>query len=158
VTDTLLPGALVQIVSEDDDSLLERFVADLPTERLAPTMVELHRLEGQMRKARGFLEGRYQEEVDAAWTDTDGEVWLWQGEARWEVKDPDGLAAALLHLMTKHPLWRDRIKESFKRSWTFNNTALNSIRDLEEEIGDTVREFRTRRFGPRHLRRQEERT
>jgi hypothetical protein len=149
--------AVAIVAAEGSDEVIEEFVANLPKQRLASAILQIHALRSALMKAERWCESRYGEEVGGNYTDTEtGDQYVFGGEPRWFVADAAGFAAELARLANAKPLWRHRIHEAYKRTWAFNNTVLNSIRDLDEEIGNAVREFRQRKWGPKHLRRFDE--
>ena len=143
---------------EGGDDIINEFVNALPAERIAPTILRVREMRQSLASAEQLLEQRYAVECNGnEWLDPEtGKTYEFAGSAGWEVKDPLGLMAELRLLGQQdeavgrvvEPLLKDAIQTEYKVS----HNALNRIRDASDAAARVIMDFRTRTFGPKHLR------
>jgi hypothetical protein len=138
-----------------EGDLLE-FVNALPSERVVAAAVRVKEIRRSLQRMEDALEMRVGIEQlvgEEGWRDPEsGEEFIYVGAPTWEVPDPNGLRAAL---ETAGAQPRD-LRECFDTVVKISHTGLNRLRDRSDTFADAIRDFRIRKFGPRHLRKREE--
>ena len=156
-TDTVVTRReLASIAADVDSSSLDTFVEQLPAVRVVPAAIRVKELRRALQRMEDLLETRVGMEQlvgREGWRDPEsGDQYEYAGTPTWEVSQPDSLRAAL---ETAGATKRD-LAACFEQVTKISHTGLNRLRDAKDEYGEIIRDFRIRKFGPKHLRKREE--
>lgn len=131
------------------DIVAEGIAASVPIVELKPAAIRLDQIRRVISKVITHLEARITVEVPVGdYVDPDtGDRWAFLGAASWEVKDPDGLRAALVAAQVDPAL----IERSFRVKTEVLHTDLNRLATADGELSGLINDFRTRKYGPKHM-------
>jgi len=161
---TLTTEQLATIASEtfDDQSALENYIADLPAERVPLVLARTMALRRWLQQIEKMAESRMGlDQILTSgefWTDPDTAVeFMFTGDRKREVKDPEGLRAALAEIVMR-PLADRAYRAAFRVKVEVMLRELDEMVKFAPQTGDIVRDFTAWKEGPLHLRPVEEKT
>lgn len=155
------PGLAATFQAADSEEI-EKYVSDLPAERIVDVLHTVADLRKTLAIAEKMLCSRIEADgilgTGVLWTAPDGHEYMWAGDRRRECADPEGLRAALAPIVaqSQSPLASRALKAAFKTELKTYISELDKVVKFAPDAESTVRDFVGWREGPRKLRPIEE--